>query len=111
MLAKYGLKCWAISNHLVGQLVLDLNDARTDDWVPAQVRGDAQKKTDWAIQEMKDTARAAQKLGVPPAEMIFLDDNERPVAAARALGINAILFQDTAQAIAAIEACLQAHAT
>ena len=64
LLAKYGLKCWAISNHLTGQLVLDHNDARTDDWVPAAVRGDAKKKTEWAIQEMKDSARAAQKLGV-----------------------------------------------
>src|SRR5205823_5124349 len=61
LLGKSGLKCWAISNHLVGQLVLDHNDSRTDDWVPAEVRGDAQKKTEWAIQEMKDTARAAQK--------------------------------------------------
>ena len=52
-----------------------------------------------------------ERLGVQPAEMIFLDDHERPVAAAGKLGINAILFQDTAQAIAAIEACLQAHAT
>jgi len=64
LLAKYGLKCWAISNHLVGQLVLDHNDSRTDDWAPAAVRGDSKKKTAWAIQEMKDTARAAQKLGV-----------------------------------------------
>src|SRR6202453_551152 len=64
LLAKHGLKCWAISNHLTGQLVLDHNDARTDDWVPSAVRGDAQKKTEWAIQEMKDSARAAQRLGV-----------------------------------------------
>ncbi len=64
LLGKYGLKCWAISNHLTGQLVLDHNDARTDDWVPPEFRGDAKKKTEWAIQEMKDTARAAQKLGV-----------------------------------------------
>ena len=64
LLGKYGLKCWAISNHLTGQLVLDHNDSRTDDWVPPHVRGDAKKKTEWAIQEMKDTARAAQKLGV-----------------------------------------------
>ncbi len=35
LLGKYGLKCWAISNHLTGQLVLDHNDSRTDDWVPA----------------------------------------------------------------------------
>ena len=38
LLAKHGLKCWAISNHLTGQLVLDHNDARTDDWVPAPFR-------------------------------------------------------------------------
>ena len=64
LLAKYGLKCWAISNHLVGQLVLDVLDDRTDDWVPAEIRGNSEKKRAWAIQEMKDTARAAQKLGV-----------------------------------------------
>jgi sugar phosphate isomerase/epimerase len=64
LLAKYGLKCWAISNHLVGQLVLDVNDARTDDWVPANLRGKHAEKNAWAIQEMKDTARAAAKLGV-----------------------------------------------
>ena len=34
LLAKYGLKCWAISNHLTGQLVLDVLDDRTDDWAP-----------------------------------------------------------------------------
>jgi sugar phosphate isomerase/epimerase len=64
LLAKYGLKCWAISNHLVGQLVLDVNDARTDDWVPANLRGKHAEKNAWAVQEMKDTARAAAKLGV-----------------------------------------------
>jgi sugar phosphate isomerase/epimerase len=64
LLAKYGLKCWAISNHLVGQLVLDINDSRTDDWVPAELRGQHAKKNAWAIQEMKDSARAAQKMGV-----------------------------------------------
>lgn len=64
LLAKYGLKCWAISNHLVGQLVLDNNDSRTDDWVPAEIRGDAEKKRQWAIEEMKRTARAAKNLGV-----------------------------------------------
>ncbi len=64
LLAKHGLKCWAISNHLVGQLVLDILDERTDDWVPAQHRGNSEAKRAWAIQEMKDTARAAKKLGV-----------------------------------------------
>ena len=30
LLAKYGLKCWAISNHLAGQLVCDNNDSRSE---------------------------------------------------------------------------------
>ena len=64
LLAKYGLKCWAISNHLTGQLVLDVLDSRTDDWVPAVLKGQPEKKRDWAIQEMKDTARAAAKMGL-----------------------------------------------
>ncbi len=50
-----------------------------------------------------------ERLGVQPAEMIFLDDNERPVVAARELGIHAILFQNTTQAIADIEAVLRVH--
>jgi epoxide hydrolase-like predicted phosphatase len=48
------------------------------------------------------------RLGVQPAEMIFLDDVEAAVAAAHELGIHAIRFQNTAQAIADIEACLAA---
>ena len=47
-----------------------------------------------------------QRLGVQPAEMVFLDDSPTHVAAARELGIHAILFQDNAQAIADIQACL-----
>lgn len=50
-----------------------------------------------------------ERLGVQPAEMIFLDDVAGHIAAARACGIHAILFQSTAQAIADIEAVLQAH--
>jgi FMN phosphatase YigB (HAD superfamily) len=54
-----------------------------------------------------------ERLGVQPAEMIFLDDddNERPLVAARRLGIHAIFFQNTVQAIADIEAVLHAHST
>lgn len=64
LLGKYGLKVWAISNHLVGQLVCDLNDQRTDAWVPEDCRGDSEKKRQWAIEEMKLTAKAAKNLGV-----------------------------------------------
>lgn len=64
LLDLHGLECRAISNHLVGQLVLDNNDERTDAWVPAEYAGDPAAKTAWAIEEMKATARAARKLGV-----------------------------------------------
>lgn len=49
-----------------------------------------------------------ERLGVQPTEMVFLDDVAAIVSAARELGIHAILFEETAQAIADIEACLQA---
>lgn len=52
-----------------------------------------------------------ERLGVRPEEVVFLDDAEACVAGARALGMHAVLFRDTAQAIAEIEACLQAHAS
>jgi epoxide hydrolase-like predicted phosphatase len=52
---------------------------------------------------------ACERLGVQPTEMIFLDDVERCVAAARECCIHAILFQNTAQAITDVEAVLYAH--
>lgn len=51
---------------------------------------------------------ACEQLGAQPAEMLFLDDIEANVEAARQLGIHAILFQTTEQAITAIEAALGA---
>lgn len=65
MLADHGLECWAISNHLAGQLVCDPNDdARSDMFAPTDFHGDAEQKRIWAIQEMKLTAKAAQNIGV-----------------------------------------------
>lgn len=49
-----------------------------------------------------------ERLDVQPAEVIFLDDVEVCVDAARETGIHAILFKETTQAIADIEACLRA---
>jgi epoxide hydrolase-like predicted phosphatase len=49
-----------------------------------------------------------ERLGVQPTEIIFLDDVEPNVAAAREFGIQAILFRETNEAIADIQACLQA---
>ncbi len=54
-------------------------------------------------------AITCERLGARPDEIVFLDDVERNVAAARAFGIHAILFCDNAQAIAEIQACLLAH--
>ena len=64
LLEKNGLKCWAISNHLAGQLVCDLNnDSRSDVFAPKDCAGDARKKRNWAIEAMKNTARTARNLG------------------------------------------------
>lgn len=48
-----------------------------------------------------------QRLGVQPEEMLFLDNTLVHVEAARACGIQAILFEDTAQALAALQSRLQ----
>lgn len=66
LLAKYGLKTWAISNHLVGQAVCDKIDARHKSILPAYVwgdgnPGDVQKR---AQEEMIRTGIAAKNLGV-----------------------------------------------
>jgi putative hydrolase of the HAD superfamily len=54
-------------------------------------------------------ALTCERLGVRPAEMIFLDDAPSNIVAARDFGIHGILFQDNTQAIDAIEALLTAH--
>ncbi len=66
LLAKHDLKLFAISAHLVGQAVLDNIDARHKSILPEYVWGDGKPEgvNRRAIEEMKNTARAAQKLGV-----------------------------------------------
>lgn len=56
-------------------------------------------------------ALTCERLGARPEEIVFLDDLERNVAAAKACGIHAILYRDNAQAIDEILTCLHAHAT
>ncbi len=64
-LEKHNLKLWAISNHLAGQLVCDLNnDSRSDAFAPAKYAGDPEGKRKWAVKCMKATAKAAHNLGV-----------------------------------------------
>ncbi|MBS0196934.1 MAG: sugar phosphate isomerase/epimerase [Planctomycetes bacterium] len=66
ILARNGLKCFAVSNHLVGQCVCDVIDERHKSILPARVWGDGKPEgvRERAAQEMKDTAAAAARLGV-----------------------------------------------
>jgi len=51
--------------------------------------------------------RACERLGVLPGEVVFVDDSEVNIAAAQALGMQAILFRDPRQALDEVEACLR----
>jgi sugar phosphate isomerase/epimerase len=66
LLASHGLKTWAVSNHLVGQAVCDRIDERHKAILPETVWGDGDPEgvRQRAAEAMKDTARAAAKLGV-----------------------------------------------
>jgi sugar phosphate isomerase/epimerase len=64
-LAKYRLQCRAISAHLTGQCVGDLWDERLDTFAPPDLAGKPEAIRAWAVESMKDSARAAQKFGVP----------------------------------------------
>lgn len=59
------LDVYAISHHLAGQLVCDLNnDERSDAFAPSDCAGDAEKKRAWAVETMKQTAIAAKNMGL-----------------------------------------------
>ncbi|HEX2838524.1 MAG TPA: sugar phosphate isomerase/epimerase [Phycisphaerales bacterium] len=66
LLARHGLRVWAISNHLVGQCVCDLIDHRHKTIISARVWGDGEPEgvRRRAAAEMISTAKAAARLGV-----------------------------------------------
>ncbi|MCA9198481.1 MAG: sugar phosphate isomerase/epimerase, partial [Planctomycetales bacterium] len=66
LLKKHNLRCEAISAHLVGQAICDPIDQRHKAILPDYVWGDGDPAgvNQRAIEEMKATARAAQKFGV-----------------------------------------------
>ena len=66
LLERHGLGVWAIGAHLVGQAVCDLIDERHRAILPPEVWGDGDPEgvRRRAAERMKDTARAAAKLGV-----------------------------------------------
>ncbi len=65
-LAERGLRCWAISNHLVGQCVCDPIDARHRDLVSPEIWGDGEPEgvRQRAASEMMRSAAAAARFGV-----------------------------------------------
>src|SRR6202171_2627508 len=66
LLERYELLVYAISSHLVGQAVLDNIDQRHQSILPPYIwqDGDPAGVNARAADELKNTARAAQKLGV-----------------------------------------------
>jgi len=66
LLERYDLQVHALSNHLVGQAVLDPIDERHQAILPPRVWGDGKPEgvSERAAEELMNTARAAQKLGV-----------------------------------------------
>ena len=67
VLEKYGLKCFAISTHLVGQCICDDPiDGRHKSILPSRLWGDGDPEgvRQRCAEEMKNTARAAAKFGV-----------------------------------------------
>jgi len=65
-LHRYGLKVYAISNHLVGQAVCDLIDKRHKSILPDYIWGDGDPEgvRQRAAEEVIKTANAAKRLGV-----------------------------------------------
>jgi sugar phosphate isomerase/epimerase len=66
LLKQHGLTSLAIGNHLVGQAVCDLIDARHKSILPEHVWGDGDPEgvRQRAAKELADTAKAAAKFGV-----------------------------------------------
>jgi sugar phosphate isomerase/epimerase len=66
LLERHGLSVWTIGNHLLGQAICDRIDARHQATVSPDVWGDGDPEgvRRRAAEKMKDTARAAARLGV-----------------------------------------------
>ena len=66
LLERHGLQCFAIGTHLVGQAVCDPIDDRHRAILPPDVWGDGDPEgvRQRAAEKLKDTARAAARLGI-----------------------------------------------
>lgn len=61
---KHNISVWALGAHLIGQCVGDNWDSRLDNFAPAALSGKPEEIRAWAVEEMKNVARAAELLGV-----------------------------------------------
>lgn len=65
-IAAHGLEITELSTHLQGQLVAvnPAYDAMFDSFAPAEVHGKPKERTKWAVQQVKNAAKASQHLGL-----------------------------------------------
>ena len=61
-----GMQITELSTHLQGQLVAvhPAYNGLFDGFAPAELRGNAKARTDWAVQQLKYAAKASQNLGL-----------------------------------------------
>lgn len=66
MLADKGLEITELSTHLQGQLVAvhPAFDAQFDSFAPASVHGNPKARQEWAVEQMKNAAKASRNLGL-----------------------------------------------
>jgi sugar phosphate isomerase/epimerase len=65
ILGKFHLNLFAINNAPAGQLVCDPNtDSRSDKFAPSRFAGKPDEKRAWAVESLKNSARAARNLGI-----------------------------------------------
>ncbi len=64
--ATYGLEITELSSHLQGQLVAvhPAYDIMFDNFAPDKYKNNPEKRTDWAIQQLKYAASASRNLGI-----------------------------------------------
>jgi len=64
--ASHGLEITELSTHLQGQLVAvhPAYDTAFDGFAPAAVHGNAQARTEWAVQQLNWAAQASKRLGL-----------------------------------------------
>ena len=63
-LKTHGLECFAISNHMSGQLTCDILDERHEPFAPAKFKGDYKAMAKWAAKHQIDAAKAAKNFGI-----------------------------------------------